>query len=70
MLSSHSINIFLVLIEKLGVEPILDCLSSNKSQVQQYMLTMIAMLANEATLKSLPDKVNDEYIILKWVAFF
>lgn len=58
MLASHSINIFLTLIEKVGVEPILECLSTNNSQIQQSMLTMLAMLSNESSLKNIPEKVR------------
>ena len=57
MLASHSINIFLTLLDKVGVDPILDCLSTNNSQIQQSMLTMIAMLVNESSLKNIPEKV-------------
>ncbi len=58
MLSSHSINIFTTLIDKVGVEPIFDCLTSSNSNIQQTMLTMIAMLANDSNLKSIPEKVS------------
>jgi len=58
MLSSHSINVFLTLIEKVGIDTLLDCLTTNNSQVQQSMLTMIAMLINESNLKNIPEKVR------------
>jgi hypothetical protein len=57
MLASHSINVFLTLIEKVGIDTVLDCLSTNNSQVQQSMLTMIAMLINESNMKNIPEKV-------------
>lgn len=58
MLSSHSINVFLSLIEKVGVDAILDGLNNQNSQIQLPLLTMIAMLANESNTKNLPEKVN------------
>lgn len=57
MLSSHSINVFSSLIEKTGVDAILECLSSGNSQIQHVALTMICMLSNEQSSKSLPEKV-------------
>lgn len=57
MLSSHSVNIFLTLLEKVGVDPILDCLSISNSHIQQSMLTMVAMFINESSLKNIPEKV-------------
>ena len=57
MLSSHSINVFLTLIEKVGIDTLLDCLTTNNSQVQQSMLTMISMLINESNMKNIPEKV-------------
>lgn len=57
MLASHSINVFLTLIEKVGIDTVLECLSTNNSQVQQSMLTMIAMLINESNMKNIPEKV-------------
>ena len=58
LLSSHSISIFLTLINKVGIDALLDCLSSNNGQVQQAILTMIAMLVNESGLKGIPEKVH------------
>ena len=59
MLSSHSINVFSTLIEKVGIEPILDCLSINNPHIQISMLTMLAMLSNEtSSLKTIPEKVS------------
>jgi hypothetical protein len=63
MLASHSISIFLTLLEKVGVDPILDCLSTNNCHIQQSMLTMIAMLVNESSLKNIPEKVNKNNMV-------
>ena len=57
MLSYHSINIFITLIDKVGVDSVLDCLSHNNTHIQQIMLTMISILVNEASAKSFPEKV-------------
>lgn len=57
MLTSHSINVFTSLIDKFGVDSILDCLSTGNHHVQQPMLTMISMLLNESNAKILPEKV-------------
>lgn len=56
MLSSHSIGVFTLLIDKMGLDPVLDCLSSGNSQVQQPVLTMISMLLSENS-RTLPEKV-------------
>ena len=58
MLTSHSISVLVSLIDKTGVEAIMECLSNSNSQIQHVTLTMIAMLSNEPNTKSLPDKVN------------
>jgi hypothetical protein len=57
MLSSHSINVFTSLIDKVGIDPILDCLSSGNSHVQQPVLTMLTMLLNESSSRVVPEKV-------------
>jgi len=56
MLASHSPNIGLTLIDKIGVEALLDCLGSNNSHIQQIMLTLIAITVHEGHLKSFPEK--------------
>ncbi|CAF0783549.1 unnamed protein product [Brachionus calyciflorus] len=56
MLSSHSIDIFSTLVDKVGPDAILDCLSHNNSHIQLPILTMIAMLTNETNSKNLPEK--------------
>ena len=57
MLSSHSVNIVLTLIDKIGVDPLLECLSSNNGLQQQAMLTMISILVKDGPSKSIPEKV-------------
>lgn len=57
MLSSHSIGVFTLLIDKMGLDPVLDCLSSGNSHVQQPVLTMISMLLSENS-RTLPEKVE------------
>lgn len=61
MLSSHSIDIFTVLIDKAGPDPIIDCLSTNNYQIQIAVLTMMAMFTNETNSKNLPEKVSFLY---------
>ncbi len=56
MLASHSASIGLSLVDKVGVEAILECLSSNNSQIQQVMLTLVTIPVNEGHLKSFPEK--------------
>lgn len=63
MLASHSVGIFTTLIDKVGVDSVLECLSHNNGHIQIPVLTMISMLLNESSLKSLPEKV----IILHYV---
>lgn len=58
MLSSHSISIFTTLIERVSADPILECLSSSNTHIQQSMLTMLSMLSNDPSLKTLPEKVT------------
>ena len=58
MLSSHSISVFVSLIDKTGVETILECLSNSNSQIQHVTLTMISMLSSEPNSKNLPEKVD------------
>lgn len=66
MLSTHSTNITLTLLDKTGPDNILDCLSSNNSHTQQAILTMLAMLVNDNQLKALPEKK----LIAKLVCLF
>jgi hypothetical protein len=56
-LTSHSVTIFQSLIDKVGVDPILDILSLTNTRIQQAMLTMLSMYINECNLKTIPEKV-------------
>lgn len=66
MLSVHSASIGLTILDKVGADQILECLSSNNSQIQQVMLTLLAMIAHEENLKSLPEKVRTYKIFYKF----
>lgn len=57
MLASHSIGVFTSLIDKMGLDPVLDCLSNANSHIQQPVLTMISMLLSE-NARSIPEKVT------------
>ena len=56
-LISHSTSIFTTLVDKIGPDTVLDCLSHNNSSIQQSILTMISMHMNEMNNKTLPEKV-------------
>jgi hypothetical protein len=56
-LTSHSVSVFQTLIDKIGLDPILDYLSSTNSRVLQSILTMLAMYINDMNLKNISEKV-------------
>lgn len=58
MLTSHSTHIFSTLIDKVSIDPILDCLSHTNSHIQHVMITMISMLVNDTNMKSFAEKVK------------
>jgi hypothetical protein len=56
MLSSHAVSVFVTLIDKIGADQILECLSNSNFHIQHIVLTMISMLVNDSNLKSIPEK--------------
>jgi hypothetical protein len=58
--------VFTSLIDKVGADSVLDCLSVGQSQIQQATLTMISMYLNEPNAKVLPEKK----LITKLVAIY
>ena len=66
MLSSHSISVFVSLIDKNGIDSILECLTNANNQIQHVTLTMISMLTNEQNTKSLPERVSN----MNWFPVF
>jgi hypothetical protein len=56
-LSSHSINVFNTLLEKVGPDTIIDGLSMINSNIQQAVLTIFSMYFSESSAKIFPEKV-------------
>ena len=61
-LGSNSPGVISSLIEKVSLEPLLECLSDSNSHVQHTALAMFAMLVHDSAFKFIPEKVKSLFL--------
>ncbi len=58
LLASNSVGVLSTLVDKVTLDPLLDCLSDSNSHVQHTALTMFAMLVSDSAFKLVSEKVS------------